>query len=184
VSPVNARAAFRINGREPVPGTLAVRREVVYLATLGPRADKDWTYRDQAGHFHAFSTADERYPTLFEEDIVCDSPHLDGDDWWCECRTEYTCRICKAVVIPGMVAGPHQEAHPGLMTWEVLLGLETSMPLPWEVGAMVTVEANLPGSTQFGVAVFTSIVTEQGFGDRVNVKAVLEGAGALGERRK
>ncbi len=180
---MNARGAFRINGADGVPGTLAVQRDIVWVASLGLRADKGWSFRDRAGHFHAYSTGETRYPTLWEGYITCDSPHLDGDAWWCDCRTEYTCRICKAVVTPGMAAGPHQEAHPGAISWNVVLDLETlSMP-QWEVGMMVTVEAVLPDATRFGIAVVTSVSVKQ-FGDLINVKTVLQGAGALGELGK
>lgn len=182
---VETKGAFHINSGESLPGRLTITREVSYLATLGPRVDKGWSYRDQAGHFHAYSTADERYPTLYETDHTCDSPHLDGDAWWCECWTDYRCRICREVVVPGMVAGPHQEARPGLMSWEVFLDLDLTAIPSWEMGAMVSVEAVFlkPPATRFGIAVVSSM-SVQSFGDLMNVKVVLAGAGSLGEKGK
>ena len=181
----NTRGSFRINSGEPLPGTLTIMREATFLKTLGPRVDKGWSHRDEAGHFHAYSTADQRYPTLYEEDHACESPHLDGDAWWCECWSEHRCRICHQVVTPGMVQGPHKEAHPGPMSWEVFLSLDLRAVPRWDIGGMVTVEAIMqkPPATRFGIAVVSSM-NVQSFGDLVNVKAVLTGAGPLGEKGK
>lgn len=181
----NTRGSFHINSGPPMPGLLVITREVHFLKTLGPRMDKSWSHRDKAGHFHAYSTAEERYPTLYEINHPCASPHLDGDDWWCECFTSWQCRICGETITPGMIQGPHEEAHPGMMSWEVLLDLETTTLPRWDIGGMVTVEAITlkPPATRFGIAVVSSMNVQM-FADLVNVKAVLTGAGSLGERGK
>lgn len=180
---MNWTGSFLVNGSEPLSGVLTITSDVVYLATLGPRPDRGWSFRDQAGHFHAYSTGEDRYPTLHEVDHTCDSPHLDGDAWWCECFTSWECRICKEVVKPRMVAGPHQEARPGLMSWDVSLDVESFTVPAWEVGAMVTVQAVFPrpAATRFGIAVVSSMAVRS-FGDQINTKALLVGAGPLGER--
>lgn len=179
----DALGAFRINAGELHPGTLTVTRDLHRLATLGPRPDKGWSYRDKAGHFHAYSTGDDRYPTLYEIPITCSSEHLDGDAWWCECRTEWQCRICREVITPGMVAGPHEEMHPGLTHWEVRLECREGCSPP-EVGAMVTVEATSGMGMRFGVAVVSSVGVTGLVAGWTVTQVLLTGAGALGERGK
>lgn len=176
--------SFHLNDGPALSGTLTVTRDVNFLNTLGPRPDKGWSFRDKAGHFHAYSIVDDRYPTLWEEDYHCESEHLDGDAWWCECRTDYKCRICKEIITPGMVQGPHSEARPGLASWEVYLDY-MDMAAP-EVGAMVTMEAKFLKGTlvKFGVAVVTSVRVWSPVANRTNVLVVLAGAGPLGEKGK
>jgi hypothetical protein len=84
-----------------------------------------------------------------------------------------------------MVAGPHEEAHPGMTSWEVSLDLETTELPRWDIGGMVTVEAIMqkPPATRFGIAVVSS-VSVKSFGDLWSVKATFTGAGSLGEKGK
>lgn len=173
--------AFRINGGQTHPGTLTIIRDMHKLATLGPRVDKGWSYRDKAGHFHAWSTTEEdHYPTLFQVVYTCPSEHLDGDAWWCECSTTWECRICREPITPGMIAGPHEEMYPGLTHWEVILECREGCP-QHEVGAMVTLEATTGMGKRFGVAVVTS-TTISGMGTAiVQSRTLLTGAGPLGE---
>lgn len=178
------QGSFHLNGGPAMSGTLTVTRDIDYLNTLGPRPDKGWSFRDRAGHFHAYSITDERYPTLYEVNYRCESEHLDGEDWWCECRTDFQCRICKETITPGMVAGPHSEARPGLSRWDVELAF-MDMAAP-EVGAMVTVEGRfLSGRlTKFGVAVVSSVRMTSLVNNHTNVMVSLVGAGPLGEKGK
>lgn len=175
---LETRGSFHVNGGQPHPGTLTVIRDIHRVATLSPKADERWTFRDAAGHFHAYSTREERYPTLFELDFKCESTHEDGDGWWCECRTEYQCRICNEVITPGMRPGPHEEMHPGLQHWEASLVCYQMCP-PLEIGAMVTVEAIFSTGTFFGIAVVTGTRT-----DSMRTETLLAGAGPLGELKK
>lgn len=175
-----------MNGGQPHPGTLTVIRDVHRVATLSPKADERWTFRDAAGHFHAYSITGERYPTLHEIHIPCSSSH-DDEDFWCECRDEFRCRICSEVITPGMRPSPHEEMHPGLQHWEASLVCYQMCP-PVEIGAMVVLEATLSTGTYFGilstgtyfgVAVVTGIRS-----DSFRTETVLAGAGPLGEVKK
>lgn len=164
------------NGAGSPRAVLSMWVDTIELSTVGPKPDIRWRFTDRAGHAHAYSLEDDHYPTLYREDVLCESTHEDGDAWWCECRTKHLCRICHAEVAPGMTAGGGEvERRPGMKRWSVVLDYIPGRPVP-EIGAMGTVWFSVNGKTWFGVAVASEVHTDSEVGSRV----VFTGASSLG----
>ena len=142
--------------------------------------DRRWTFRDPAGHFHAFSNGQESepYPTLQRRTREIERVE-DGDEWT-ETRVWFECRICRAIVEPKMIESiaTHRETAPGRTSWNVEVTVTNGTPLPRN-GDLCTVRMCEPTHEFFGVA---TVVSSRYSGMGSMVRVMLYGAGPLGLR--
>jgi hypothetical protein len=99
-------------------GELEIDRNPQVVWSDSPKADRSWTFVDQAGHFHAYDM-DGELPTLENEPehVDCDGAcggHCEGYS-----VPHYLCRICREEIHPGSIPGPHQFAMDGPTSWVV-----------------------------------------------------------------
>lgn len=177
-----------INEGAPLQGRLKVTQERIDISTNSPKSDRTWTFVDGAGHFHAWS--DGEYPTLVRkyEHRDCDGSCggvCDGEGFDV---TVYTCMLCREVVVPGVVPGPHFKTMPGMFDWSALLEGDSTDDLERLAGTlgssvMLRFEATHPEPWLFfGPAVIGDTTITGGFGDRPRVSLSLYAAGKLGDR--
>lgn len=98
--------------------------DVTPMTTIDP--DREWTYTDSQGHWHAFSDDKETIlPTLFRRQTDHEHQEPPDEDGWVETwtSTEVTwhCRICAEVVTPKWIerTNTHRVLMPGRMSWRV-----------------------------------------------------------------
>lgn len=167
-----------VNNGEPIPGYLIIDQgyETVWSATA-TKPDPDWTFIDDAGHFHAYA-ADGKLPTLRGEQrhVSCDGScgGLCDDEGYSE--TEWHCLICGVPVIPRRVPDSQSRRIPTLTTWTVELRTER----PIECGPVTVRIQDARGDVRFGVASahMASIVIDE----RTTVTTQLLGMGQLALR--
>lgn len=175
-----------INSALTLPGKLFVTEERIDISTAGPRLDRNWTFVDAAGHFHAVSNGE--LPTLAARSAhrecdgscggVCGGAGYDV--------TQYFCRICDELVKPGMVPGPHFETMPGRSDWRAELeGFAVGDLLPVDHRAAVSMRFDAKGPVErtfFGPAMLGDMEVSGGLGDLPFLKVNLHAAGELGDR--
>ncbi len=175
-----------INNSLTLSGRLYVTQERIDVSTSGPKADPLWTAVDSAGHFHARSG--DGYPTLRSREIPvpCDGSCGGLCEGQGTSRTEWSCRICREVVEPGLIDGPHYGSIPGLYDWRMELeGFAVGGPPPGYEPVSVRFDAAGPDRPWlfFGVAVQTDTEISSGMGGGpLTVRMTLAANGELGDR--
>lgn len=174
-----------INNSLSLSGKLYVTQERIDISTRGPKEDPLWTAVDSNGHFHARSGDD--YPTLRSREIPvpCDGScgGICGGEG--TSRTEWSCRICREVVEPGFIPGPHYATMPGMYDWRVELeGFAVGDLMHGFEDVSVRFDAAGPERWLFfGVAVQTDTEVSSGIGGGPPaVRMTLAGNGELGDR--
>jgi hypothetical protein len=167
------RAAFWIDDRPAVPGTLDQHQEWQNVDVMGPVPDPKWEHIDTNGHYHARDLDEKTYPTLTTrmEHIDCDGSCGGTCDDEGFTVVRYHCAVCDEEVKPGLIDGPHSLTLPGLKSWSATVE-GPSLP------AKVSVKVEVGDEIWFGVA----MVTETSF-DAGIYKTTLVGVSPLGRRR-
>lgn len=173
-----------INEALTLPGKLTVTQERIDVSTNLPKLDRNWTFVDGAGHFHAVS--DGELPTLLARSLhrecdgscggVCGGEGYDV--------TQYFCRICEELIAPGTVPGPHFDSMPGRYDWQAQLEGFPVGELPRH-GEMVSFrfDAKEPASrTFFGAAGIGDLTMTGSFAGPPLIALTLYPAGELGDR--
>lgn len=164
----------QINNGAPVkPISFEVNENAHYETTDLPRPDIRWEHVDSNDHFHAYSDeGGNSYPTLDVRTVHHDCDGSCGGSCGGEGYTteQLSCRICKEVIHPRMVPGPHQFRVPGLTDWyleiPVVLGVTDEVSVKFSDG-------------RFGIA----IVAEVNMAPDGIVSTKLLGNGAFGHRK-
>lgn len=177
-----------INAEGPWPCQLMVEAEKIDVSTNLPRADKDWSFVDSNGHFHAYSQAAEgqhgRYPTLYTriEEVSCGDPDHDAD---CDGAniTHWLCVVCDEEVVPGKIDGPFIEYIDGPLIWsaKIQVPAERAFRLVNAHEKVILRVQSENGREAFGVGVVSGDYTFTS-GDEY-VALTVRDAGPLGERR-
>lgn len=163
------------------PGQLKIEVERIDISSSSPKPDERWSFVDASGHFHAYWSREERWPTLRTriEPVPCDHEDHDED---CEGAniTHWHCLICDEEIEPRMIPGPHYGSMPGMTSWE----LRVSVPVD-AVDALldqkVSVRMEQGGNEVWGVAlVLREFSYESG---RSTVDLRLIGMSPLGRRK-
>lgn len=170
---MNLRA--NIDGGEPVACTdLTIEHEQIDITTRF-EPDPAWQYVDPSGHYHAWSTADPKLPTLrtHQEHVGCDDPeHEDCEGYT---RTTYACVACDAPVEPRHRPTSGRRYMRGMQSWSA----EVEAHIPGN--ARVSVVVVTPHGRRFGFAIPVGVSAE-GDADGIRIRTRLVGAGPLGER--
>ena len=174
-----------VNSTLTISGKLYITQERIDISTSGPKADPLWTAVDAAGHFHAMSGKD--YPTLSSRSIPvpCDGSCGGVCGGEGTSRTEWSCRVCREVMKPKLIPGPHYDSMPGRYDWQLVLeGFATGDSVMLGHGD-VSVRFDAVGPdprTFFGVAVVgDSEMSSTGSGPP-HVKMTLHANSKLGDR--
>lgn len=175
-----------INSALTMSGKLHITQDRIDISTAGPKADSNWTAVDSAGHFHAMSG--KEYPTLRSREIPvpCDGSCGGVCEGEGTSRTEWSCRICREMVKPKRIPGPHYATMGGRMDWRVELeGFSIGDFMLGHGDASVRFDASGPEPrTFFGVALQTDceVASALGGGNQPYVRMTLAGNGELGDR--
>lgn len=153
---------------------LTIHQEAQMLWSSGPRLDKEWSATDTAGHFHAYNSGDDHFPTLLKriEEVPCYFSDHDED---CDSAniTHYHCRICDEEMTPGVIHGDYPITIHGTQTWSA----EVLMPSSWKFNELVSLRGKISHSEVFGVAKVVSLSSRPGC-----TSVSLVGIGPLGYR--
>lgn len=99
--------------------TLTCDQEKIDVTWGQDTLDPKWRATDENGHEHYY---EHGYPTL---DFVVEAEHwCNGDEGYgrhdphmCTDEGHYECRICRAVVEPGIIRGGAPQYIPGMRSW-------------------------------------------------------------------
>jgi hypothetical protein len=169
-----------VNEHHELSGRLIVTQQRIDISTRGAKPDPRWSTVDSNGHFHARTA--EGYPTLRSKEIPLPCDGACGGICGGEgtSRTEWSCVICREVIEPGLIDGPHYETMSGLTDWSAQLTGAGHVFLMGMV--MVRFESTDPlHVTLFGAAQ-VGAMSASGGATGVMSAVELHGAGELGER--
>lgn len=177
-------ALIRIDGETPARmGNLEVVQESVGVTSLtASKPNLAWTFRDAAGHFHAFAK-DGSLPTLATSSIhdpgcIGNCEDLDYE-FQCGVRHPYVCRVCGEEIKPERTPDPGPHYMPGRKSWSVLV---YGVDLEFGQEVSITAEDSATGRVwAFGVAKVGPRNVRSN-GATLQTETLLYGQGELGNR--
>jgi len=180
-STATIRGTGYLNGVEMDMAELTVIHEVETLWSHGPRADPDWSYVDEAGHFHAAHKVKQdsvTYPTLKSESIAMPCNGSCGGVCEGEGYTSIkrTCQICREEIVPAVIRGDYQFSIPRRTNWTAkVTGLSSGA-----LNGLQSLRLVCEGTEFFGVVSVAGLTTSV-FDNRLSLD--LHGVSELGRRK-